>query len=442
MLLVRKRSPLCVGIGDNEMFIASDPLAFADRTKKVLFIPDETFALVKKDMIELYDFGGKALPLPIEELKIDWEDQEKKGHDHHMLKEIYDQKSAIYGTVAFLRSISNRIWDHISLSKEQVKNLDKLILVGCGTSWHSARIAQFFFEQICLLPTRVSVASEFRYMSFFPEKNSAHIFISQSGETADTLESLRLVNGMDLPTIALTNVPSSTMVREADGFLLTQAGQEIAVASTKAFSTQIAALYWLAHRVALEKGIISRAQMELAQEDLLVVAEVLENSIENYKRDIIHRLAPFYARYKKAIFLGRHISYPFGLEAALKLKEISYIFAQCYPAGELKHGPLALVDAQTPVFLFSHSDPLIYQKLLSNAHEIKARKGHLVVFVLEGQNELRDMADQAFVFPNIKPLLVPLAMTGLMQFFIYQIAKELDCPIDKPRNLAKSVTVE
>lgn len=442
MVLVRKRSPMCIGIGDNEMFVASDPMAFAGKTKKVIFVPDESFAIVKKDMIELYDFTGKALQLPVQELELDWDDQEKKGHEHHMLKEIYDQKNAIYGTVAFLRSISNRIWDHIGLSQEQVKQLDKITLVGCGTSWHAAGIAKFFFEQICLLPARVSLASEFRYQSFFAEKNSAYIFISQSGETADTLEALRMVNTMDLPTIALTNVPSSTLVREADGFLLTQAGQEIAVASTKAFSTQIAALYWLAHRVALEKGIISAQQMTLAEEDLLVVAEVLENSIENYKRDIMQRLGKFYAQFKKAIFLGRHISYPFGLEAALKLKEISYIFAQCYPAGELKHGPLALVDAQTPVFIFSHPDPLIYQKLLSNAQEVKARNGHLVAFIIEGQHEMQALADQSFILPRVKPLLGPLAMTGLMQFFVYQVAKELGCPIDKPRNLAKSVTVE
>lgn len=442
MVVVRKRSPLCIGIGDNEMFVASDPMAFAGKTKKVLFLPDESFALVKKDMIELYNFSGKALPLGVQELAVNWDDYEKKGHEHYMLKEIYDQKNAIYSTVAFLRSIGHRIWDHLGLSKQQVKNLDHITLIGCGTSWHAARIAQFYFEQICHIPTRVHLSSEFRYMSFFPEKNSAYIFISQSGETADTLEALRLVNSMDLPTIALTNVPSSTLVREADGFLLTQAGQEIAVASTKAFSTQIAALYWLAHRLALEKGTINEHKMEVAQEDLLVAAEVLENSIENYKHEIVTKLAKFYAQYKKAIFLGRHISYPFALEASLKLKEVSYIFAQCYPAGELKHGPLALVDAQTPVFIFSHEDPLIYQKLVSNAQEVKARQGHLVIFALEGQTELIALADRSFILPRVKPLLTPLAMTGLMQFLVYQIAKELDRSIDKPRNLAKSVTVE
>lgn len=442
MVLIRKRSPLCVGIGDNEMFVASDALAFAGRTKKVMYMPDESIAIVKNDALELFDFVGNPLALPIQECRVDYGDMEKKGHEHHMLKEIYDQKNAIYGTVAFLRSISNRIWDHIGITKEQAKSLDKIHLLGCGTSWHAARIAQFFFEQIAMTPTRVHLASEFRYMSFFPDKDSVYVFISQSGETADTLECLRLVNSMHLPTVALTNVPSSTLVREADGFLFTQAGQEIAVASTKAFSTQVAALYWLAHRFALEKGIINELQMQLAEEDLMVAAEILENSIENYRHDIIENLAPFYAQFKKAIFLGRHISYPFALEATLKLKEISYIFAQCYPAGELKHGPLALVDAQTPVFIFSHQDFLIYQKLLSNAQEVKARNGHLVVFAFDGQTELIALADQAFILPNVKPLLVPLAMTGLMQFFVYQIARELGRPIDRPRNLAKSVTVE
>lgn len=442
ILVVRKRSPLCIGIGDNEMFIASDLLAFAGKTKKVLFLPDASFALVKKDMIELYDFSGKPLPISVQEIASDWASHEKQGHEHYMLKEIYEQKIAIVATVKFLKSLSAHLWDHIGLNKEQVLNLQTVNLVGCGTSWHAARIAQFMFEQICLTPTKTHLASEFRYMSFFPEPNSLYITISQSGETADTLEALRMIGSCQLPTMALTNVSSSTMVREADGFLLTQAGQEVAVASTKAFSTQVAAFYWFTHRIALEKGIINKQQMEQAEEDLLVAAEILENCIENYKIDIVQKHARFYAQFKHAIFLGRHISYPFALEAALKLKEIAYIFAQGYPAGELKHGPLALVDSQMPIFLFSHRDPLIYQKLVANAQEVKARKGHLVVFAFEGQTELCSLADLVFIIPNVHPLLGPLAMTGLMQFFVYHIALELGCAIDKPRNLAKSVTVE
>lgn len=442
MLLVRKRSPLCIGIGDDEMFVASDVLAFADKTRKVVFLPDQSFALVKKDIIELYDFSGKPLPVHAQQVDINWAEQEKEGHAHYMLKEIYEQKKAIQETVDFLHALQGHVWEHLGLTREQVKSLAGVHMIGCGTSWHAARIAQFFFESVCGMPAKVSLASEFRYMPFFPNDKHAYLFISQSGETADSLEALRLVSALGMPTVAVTNVASSTMVREADGFLLTQAGAEVAVASTKAFSTQVAALYWLAHRIALEQGKIDQTHMQMAEDDLRVAAEVLENSIENYKMVIMQTLAQRYARMRRAIFLGRHISYPFALEAALKLKEISYIFAQGYPAGELKHGPLALVDDETPVFLFSCQDPLIYQKLVANAQEVKARKGHLVAFAFEGQVELCALADYAFVIPKVKPLLGPLAMTGLMQFFVYRIANELGCAIDHPRNLAKSVTVE
>lgn len=442
LILARKRSPLCIGIGQGQMFVASDPIAFAGKTDKVIFLPDASCAIVKKDSIELFDFMGKPLPTEIKTIDFSWVNTAKDGHEHHMLKEIYEQRRAIHATVTALAKLGDAIWDHIGLSKEQARAITSLSFIGCGTSWHAARIAQFFFEYVAQVPTRVLLASEFRYMPFFPEHKSIYIAISQSGETADTLESLRLVQAMGMPTIALTNVASSTLVREAGGYFLTHAGQEMAVASTKAFSTQVAALYWLAHRLALEKGLITPHQMELAEQDLLLVAQVLEDSIETYKMDIVQTLAKRYAHKTKAIFLGRHISYPFAMEAALKLKEISYIFSQGYPAGELKHGPLALVDAETPIFLFSHQDPLIYQKLVANAQEVKARSGHIIAFAFEGQDELCKLADQAFVFPRVHTLLGPLAMTGVMQFFAYQIAKELNMPIDKPRNLAKSVTVE
>lgn len=442
LILARNRSPLCIGIGDGQMYVASDPIAFAGKTDKVLFLPDASCAIIKKDSIELFDFMGKSVPLEVKTLDFNWLGTEKDGHEHHMLKEIYEQKRAIHATVTSLSSMGDAIWDSIGLSKDQAHAIKSLSFIGCGTSWHAARIAQFFFEYIARVPTRVLLASEFRYMPFFPEQKSTYIAISQSGETADTLEALRLVKDMGMPTIALSNVASSTLVREADGFLLTQAGQELAVASTKAFSTQVAALYWLANRLALEKGLITQSAMETAEQDLLVVAQVLEDTIETYKLEIIETLAKRYAYKTRAIFLGRHISYPFAMEAALKLKEISYIFSQGYPAGELKHGPLALVDEHTPIFLFSHQDPLIYQKLVANAQEVKARSGHIIAFVFEGQDELCKLADQAFVFPRVAHLLEPLAMTGVMQFFAYQIANELGLPIDKPRNLAKSVTVE
>jgi glucosamine--fructose-6-phosphate aminotransferase (isomerizing) len=442
LLAVRKRSPLCIGLGTNEMFVASDALAFASKVKQVIFMPDESFALIKNNEVVFYNFSGQRLKLEPEELTLNWSDTQKMGHDHYMLKEIYEQKSAITTTVRFYQEKSASIYQELGLSSQQLKDIEGVGLIGSGTSWHAARIAQFFFEKITLLPTSVLLASEFRHMPFFPDKKRLYLAISQSGETADTLEGIRLINSMNLATVALTNVASSTLVRESGGFLLTQAGPEIAVASTKAFSTQITVLYWLAHRLAVEKGIISEKELHAAQADLLVAAELLENSIENYKYAIVNGLAKKYTSYKKSIFLGRHISYPFAMEAALKLKEISYIFAQCYPAGELKHGPIALIDEHTPIFLFSNADPLIYQKLVANAQEVKARGGHLVIFAFEGQDELINLADTVFIVANLNPLLGPLVMTGLMQFFVYAIAKELDRPIDKPRNLAKSVTVE
>ena len=442
MILVRKRSPLCLGIGDSELFAASDPLAFAGHVSKVCYLPDESFAIVKHNQIELYDFKGHVLQVKTQDLNIDWEGQERKGHDHFMLKEIYEQKEVIHATVDFLKQISPFVWEYMGMTKEQAKSLESIHFIGCGTSWHAAGIGKFFFEYITRIPACVHLASEFRYMPFFAMADSLYVAVSQSGETADTLEAMRMVQMQNMPTVAITNVASSTMVREAGGFLLTQAGYEIAVVSTKVFSAQLAVLYWLAHRLALEKGIITAQQMHVAEEDLFVVAEVLESCMENYRMDIMQGLAKEFAQYRNFIFLGRHESYPFAQEAALKLKETAYCYALCYSAGELKHGPLALIAPQSPVFVFSSQDPLIYQKLIGNVQEVKVRGGQIIAFAFEHQHELISLADRVFIIPTVKPLLGPIAMAGLMQLLVYQIAKELGCPIDKPRNLAKSVTVE
>lgn len=466
LLVLRRRSPLVIGIGNNEMFLASDVLAFGDRTNKVIFLPDESCAIIKKNSFDLYNFAGEPLFVTPQEINLENAQFDKQGFEHFMIKEIYEQKRAILRTVSFynllsscgesyseknpesLQTLSNPleyndcIWRQVGVTKEQISDLKKINLVAAGTSWHAARIAQFFFEMIAKIPTHVYLASEFRYMPFFAEEETLFIMVSQSGETADTLEALRLVSSFEIPTIAITNVASSTMVREASGFLPMQAGPEISVAATKTFSSQLASLYWLANRIALTREIISPLQMHEAEEDLYVAAEMLESTLETYKLKIINELAPRYAKFDRFIFLGRHVSYPFALEAALKLKEISYIFAQCYPAGELKHGPIALIDEKTPVFIFSVLDELIYHKLVSNAHEVKARKGNLIVFAFEGQKELIDLADISFILPKGQPLLSPLVMTGLMQFLVYQISKELGLSPDKPRNLAKSVTVE
>lgn len=443
LIAVRKKSPLCIGIGDGEMFIASDVIAFAGKTDKVFFLPDESFALVSKDSIKVYDFLGNELQVKPQAMNVTFERSEKNGYEHFTLKEIYEQKHAIAKTVESLRKSDSSLWSQLGLTAQAAQNAQKICFIACGTSSHAARIAQFFFESIAQLPVTVHLASEFRYASFFPEAHTLYIVISQSGETADALEALRLVNTYGLSTIALTNVVTSTIVREAGGFLLTSAGLEIAVGSTKAFSTQLAALYWFAHRIALEKKLIEHGDLFQAEEDLLRVARLLEISLEQHKYSIDFTYAQQYAPYDKALFLGRHISYPLAMEGALKLKELAYVFAESYPAGELKHGPLALVDETMPVYIFSHQDHLIYQKLVSNAHEVKARGGRVIAFAYEGQHELCELAETSFVISaDIPTLLGPLAMVGLMQYFVYAVAKERGCPIDKPRNLAKSVTVE
>lgn len=461
ILIMRNRSPLVVGLGDGENIVASDPLAFSDKISNVLFLPDQCFAFVKKDSVEVFNFENKKLDVLPREIDCKYLSVDRQDFAHYMLKEIYEQKKAITRTISFYKTIgfptnsesesvlgrrnvvnSDSLWRQLGLSADLVKNLRSINIVAAGTSWHAARISQFFFEMIAKIPVRVYLASEFRYMPFFAESDSAFLFISQSGETADTLEALRLVNSFEIPTISLTNVSSSSMVRESTGFLPMQAGPEISVASTKAFSTQLASLYWLVHRIALERGLLSWEDVERAEEDLFMAAEVLESTLDNYRFKISSQLAPFYSKFEKFIFLGRHVGYPFALEAALKLKEVSYIFAQSYPAGELKHGPIALVDKKTPVVIFSVLDDIIYSKLVSNAQEVKAREGHLIVFAFEDQIELLQLADCAFIIPKVKPLLAPLAMTGVMQFLVYQISNELKRPIDKPRNLAKSVTVE
>lgn len=443
LIVVRKKSPLCIGIGENEMFIASDALAFSGTTTQALFLPDESFAIVTRDEVKMYDFEGQPLSSGIEHISSLFARADKGEYEHFMLKEIYEQKNAIKATIDSLRIKQSIIVNQLGITREQLNNCEHISFIACGTSWHAACMARFFFETVLHIPVSVYVASEFRHHSFFPNNNALYIFISQSGETADTLEALRLVKAYNVVTIALTNVATSSIVREAGGFVLTCAGPEIAVASTKAFSTQLAALYWLAHYFALKVDRIGHGDMVQVESDLMHLADVLECAIEQYKNSIDDTCAKSYAHYDKALFLGRHIGYPLAMEAALKLKEIAYVFAESYPAGELKHGPLALVDHCMPVYIFSHHDPIIYHKLLSNAHEVKARGGKVIAFAYAQQDELCALAETAFIISDTIPsLLGPLAMIGLVQYFVYAIARERGCSIDKPRNLAKSVTVE
>lgn len=443
LIAVRNRSPLCIGVGHDAYYIASDPFAFIGNTDQAVFLSDATFALITKSSLSLYDFAGNPRSYTVEPIHMEREDLDKKGHDTFMVKEIFEQRSAIHNTIAHVTTYA------ATLSSINFECVKKIRIIACGTSWHAALIAKHFFEHYAHIETTVHLASEFRHYSATilaqQAAESLYIFVSQSGETADTLEALRGVKIItpDALTVAITNVTTSTIAREALHTLCTKAGREIAVASTKAFTSQISLLYWFAHFIAQSTHRITTDQYEEAQNALFHAAQILENSIYQYKKSIDTFHAPWLSSKKQIIFLGRDVSYPLALEAALKCNEITYIFSLAYPTGELKHGPLALLDEHTPILLISHQDPAIYQKILVNAQEIKARSEELIVCAFEGQDELIALASVAFVVPKATcTLLGPLALTGILQYLLCAMGIALERPIDKPRNLAKSVTVE
>ncbi len=439
ILWLRSRSPLCVTHTPEGTSIASDPVAFLDTGSALCYIPDNTIGIVTVDSIEIWTHGGvKVQP--------EWHlrtastmqlTQSQSTDPHRMLSEIFEQKAVVGAT---LQALAHEDISHaLRLLSQHTK---AITLIGCGTSYHAGLIGALFFETVTGIPTVVTRASEYLYAPFLARPYELCICISQSGETADTIEALRLVKEHGIPTLALTNTQQSTLAREADCVLYTQAGVERAVASTKAFTAQVATLYFVAVSGALAHNRITADEHQRALTELKQAAVFLEEAINYNKQYIDTVLAPRYAQASRAIFLGRQIGYGIACEAALKLAEISYIFTHAYPAGELKHGPLALIEGSIPIFLISSQDPIVYRKLVSNAHEVKARGGHLCVFASEDQTELIALADAVIVIPRTSELLMPLAVIGVVQYLCYAIALHLDRPIDKPRNLAKSVTVE
>lgn len=441
LIVARQRAPLCIGIAPDGMSIASDFLAFADKTDTVYFMPDRSIALVRHNEITAYDYSGNALAINTQKVPLYPSAYQKFGYQHFMLKEIYEQKEAIQKTVAYCQELGDTVWQTLNLTADDVQAMTAIKLFGCGASWHAACIGQLFFEHFANIPASAHTASELLLMKLFPSLHTLYVAISQSGQTSDTLELIRSLNRDDMHSVALTNVGTSSMMHEAPGGITTKAGPEIAVIATKTFTTQVALLYWLAHRFALSRGYINNDQMLQAERDLLHAADILEQTMEEHKLEIIH-LAQQYAHARNAIYVGRHITYPLAMEAALKLKEASYIFAEGYPAGELKHGAIVMVDEQIPIILFSHQDQGVYQKLVSNAQEVKTRNGNLIAFAFEGQDELITLADTVFIIPPVAPLLEPIAMAGLMHLFAYHVGVALGRDVDRPRNLAKRVLIE
>ena len=438
---VRLNCPMAVGLGDGEYFIASDLTAFLSHTRDVLFLNDGEMVIATPESFRVVDFSGKQKTRQAH--RIDWSPvmAEKGGFRHFMMKEIHEQPRAIIDTLAgrMLTETGEVFFETLPLSNEQLSLIRKVVLVACGTSWHAELVGKFMIEGLSRVPVEVDLGSEYRYRDPVIDEGTLCVCISQSGETADTLAGMREAKSKDATTIAICNVVASTIAREADGVIYTHAGPEIGVASTKAFTTQLVALYLMALHLGRTRKVLSSAEVSLYLTEL----SDLPRKIEEYlKRDEpIQALAKKYKDAANFLFLGRGISYPIALEGALKLKEISYIHAEGYPAGEMKHGPIALIDEQMPVLVLCAKGES-YEKTLSNLEEARARGGMVIAVGTEGDETLKEKAEEVLLLPACGRYARPIMEVIPLQLLAYYAAVMKGTDVDQPRNLAKSVTVE
>ena len=433
IVVAKKGSPLVIGIGENEMFISSDTTGILEHTKKVIYLNDNEVAVISKNNYSVSDLKGNELDKEIHEIKWEVEQIEKAGFKHFMLKEIFEQPLAIEN---ILRGRLKE--EQIKLSLDlNLNSIKRIVLIACGTSWHSALIGKYLIEKIAKIPVEVDYASEFRYRNPLVNENDLVVVISQSGETADTLAALKEAKLKNAKTVGIINVVGSSIAREVDSGIYLHAGPEIGVASTKAFTSQIIALLLFALFMKQEKNSLSENDKELLKEISSLpgkIQTILDSSEE------IKKLAEKFQNYKNFLYLGRGINFPVALEGALKLKEISYIHAEGYPAAEMKHGPIALIDENMPVvFTVSKEN---YEKVLSNMQEVKTRGGKIIVITNEEDEKLDEISDEIFIVPKTRNELTPILNSIALQLFAYYIADMKGINVDKPRNLAKSVTVE
>ncbi|MCC5916854.1 MAG: glutamine--fructose-6-phosphate transaminase (isomerizing) [Cryomorphaceae bacterium] len=444
MVVAKMGSPLVVGISDNEYFVASDATPFLEYTKRAIYLEDGQMATLRRgENIHLYNvISDEPVEPYIHQLTLDIASIEKGGYEHFMLKEIYEQPQSIHDSLRgrLLAEEGKIIMRGVSEYKAKFMNAERIIIVGCGTSWHAGLVAEYVFEELARIPVEVEYASEFRYRNPIITEKDVVIAISQSGETADTLAAIKLAKSKGATIFGVCNIVGSSIARESHAGAFTHAGPEIGVASTKAFTAQVAVLTLMALKIGQERGNIPKTQYLKYLHALSQIPGQVERVLKCNDENLI-AIAEEYASALNFLYLGRGVNFPVALEGALKLKEISYIHAEGYPAAEMKHGPIALIDENMPVVIIAQQNAN-YEKVVSNAQEVKARKGKIIAIINPGDTDMRHLADHCIEVEETDELFSPLLTTIPLQLLSYHIAVILGRNVDQPRNLAKSVTVE